>query len=80
VNNKFKFTLPKGNDKYIKLPVEIKWDFLGRTDAVDEYQQYAVEKVTGVADDFEILRFAHASHSNDTKTDVNYDFHFFNMS
>ena len=79
VNNKFKFTLPKGDDKYINLPVEIKWDFLGRTDAVDEYQKTAIERVTGIADDFEILRFAHASHPNNTKTDVNYDFHFFSV-
>jgi hypothetical protein len=79
VNNKFKFTLPKGDDKYINLPVEIKWDFLGRTDAVDEYQKTAVERLTGVADDFEILRFAHASHPNSSRTDVNYDFHFFSV-
>lgn len=79
VNNKFKFTLPKGDDKYINLPVEIKWDFLGRTDAVDEYQKNAVDRVTSVADDFEILRFAHSSHPNSTKTDVNYDFHFFSV-
>jgi hypothetical protein len=79
VNNKFKFTLPKGDDKYINLPVEIKWDFLGRTDAVDEYQKNAVDRITGVADDFEILRFAHASHPNGTKTDINYDFHFFSV-
>ena len=79
VNNKFKFTLPKGDDKYINLPVEIKWDFLGRTDAVDEYQKNAIDRVTGVADDFEILRFAHSSHPNSTKTDVSYDFHFFSV-
>jgi hypothetical protein len=79
VNNKFKFTLPKGDDKYINLPVEIKWDFLGRTDAVDEYQKTAVERVTGAADDFEVLRFAHASHPNSSRTDVNYDFHFFSV-
>jgi hypothetical protein len=79
VNNKFKFTLPKGDDKYINLPVEIKWDFLGRTDAVDDYQKYAVERVTGVADDFEILRFAHASYGRNSETDVKYDFHFFSV-
>jgi len=79
VNNKYKFTLPKGDDKYINLPVEIKWDFLGRTDAVDEYQEYAVERVTGVADDFEILRFAHAGYGRNGSTDVKYDFHFFSV-
>ena len=79
VNNNYKFTLPKGDDKYINLPVEIKWDFLGRTDAIDEYQKNVVDRVTGVADDFEILRFAHASHSKDVKSDVNYDFNFFSI-
>lgn len=79
VNNKFKFTLPKGDDKYINLPVEIKWDFLGRTDAIDEYQKNAVDRVTGVADDFEISRFAHAPYSKDSKTDVKYDFNFFSV-
>jgi hypothetical protein len=80
VNNKYRFTLPKGDDKYINLPVEIKWDFLGRTDAVDEYQKNAVERVTGVAEDFEILRFAHAPYGDDdSKTDVKYDFHFFSV-
>ena len=80
VNNKYRFTLPKGDDKYINLPVEIKWDFLGRTDAVDEYQKDAVERVTGVAEDFEILRLAHAPYGDDdSKTDVKYDFHFFSV-
>ena len=79
VNNKFKFTLPKGDDKYINLPIEIKWDFLGRTDAIDEYQKNAVDRVTGVVDDFEILRFAHSPYDNETKSDVKYDFNFFSV-
>jgi hypothetical protein len=76
-NNSYKFTLPKGDDKYINIPIEIKWDFIGQDDAVEEYQQNVVEEVIGFPGDFEVLRFAHAPYSNDTKTDIKYDFYFF---
>ena len=76
-NNSYKFTLPKGDDKYINIPIEIKWDFLGQDDAVEEYQQKVVEEVIGIPGDFEVLRFAHAPYNNGTKTDIKYDFHFF---
>ena len=76
-NNSYKFTLPKGDDKYIHIPIEIKWDFIGQDDAVEEYQQNVVEEVIGFPGDFEVLRFAHAPYSNGTKTDIKYDFHFF---
>ena len=79
-NNSYKFTLPKGNDKYINIPVEIKWDFLGQDDAIDQYQQDVVEDIVGFPGDFEILRFAHAPYSSDTKTDIKYDFHFFSVN
>ena len=79
-NNSYKFTLPKGDDKYINIPIEIKWDFLGQDDAVEEYQQNVVEQVVGFPGDFEILRFAHAPYSSDTKTDIKYDFHFFSFN
>jgi hypothetical protein len=79
-NNSYKFTLPKGNDKYINIPIEIKWDFLGQDNAVEEYQQNVVEEVVGFPGDFEILRFAHAPYSSDTKTDIKYDFHFFSIN
>ena len=76
-NNSYKFTLPKGDDKYINIPIEIKWDFLGQDNAVDEYQQNVIEDIIGFPGDFEVLRFAHAPYNNDTKTDIKYDFHFF---
>ncbi len=76
-NNSYKFTLPKGDDKYINIPIEIKWDFIGQDDAVEEYQQNVVEEVIGFPGDFEVLRFAHAPYDNETKTDIKYDFHFF---
>ena len=46
-NNSYKFTLPKGDDKYINIPIEIKWDFLGQEDAVEEYQQNVIEDILG---------------------------------
>jgi len=79
-NNSYKFTLPKGDDKYINIPIEIKWDFLGQDDAVEEYQQNVVEQVIGFPGDFEVLRFAHAPYSSDTKTDIKYDSHFFSFN
>jgi hypothetical protein len=79
-NNSYKFTLPKGNDKYINIPIEIKWDILGQDDAVEEYQQNVVEDIIGFPGDFEVFRFAHSPYNNDTKTDIKYDFHFFSVN
>ena len=76
-NNKYTFTLPKGDDKYINIPIEIKWDFIGQDDAIEKYQEEVVEEIVGFPGDFEILRFAHAPYSSGTKTDIKYDFHFF---
>ena len=76
-NNKYTFTLPKGDDKYINIPIEIKWDFIGQDDAIEKYQEEVVEEIVGFPGDFEILRFAHDSYNNGTKTDIKYDFHFF---
>lgn len=79
-NNSYKFTLPKGDDKYINIPIEIKWDFIGQDDAVEEYQQNVIEDIIGFPGDFEVLRFAHAPYDNETKTDIKYDFHFFSVN
>ena len=58
VSNKYKFILPT-TDKYINLPIELKWDFYGRDDSIEIFQEEVVEDIIGVPDDFEILRFAH---------------------
>ena len=76
VNNKYTFTLPKGDDKYINIPIEIKWDLIGQDDAIEKYQEDVVEEIVGFPGDFEILRFAHAPHTRETKTDIKYDFYF----
>lgn len=76
-NNKYTFTLPKGTDQYINIPIEIKWDFIGQDDVIEKYEEDVVEEIVGIPGDFEILRFGHDSYDNGTKTDIKYDFHFF---
>ncbi len=76
--NKFKFTLPT-NDQYINLPIEIKWDFNGKEDSIELYEEDVVKEIIGLPEDFEILRFEHSPYGdNNSKTDVKYDFHFYN--
>ena len=76
--NKFKFRIPRDGDKYINLPVEIKWDFLGQDDSVDKFEDEVVRDVIGGIDDYEVGRFAHQPYNTNTNTDIKYDFHFFN--
>jgi len=78
VSNKFKFVLP-ATDKYIDLPIELKWDFYGRDDSIEIYEHEVIEEIIGTAYDFEVFRFSHESYSSDTKTDIKYDFHFFSV-
>jgi hypothetical protein len=75
--NKFKFRIPRDGDKYINLPVEIKWDFLGQDDSVDKFEGEVVKEIIGSIDDYEVGRFAHQPYDTNTKTDIKYDFHFF---
>ena len=75
MSNKYKFTIP-ANDTYINLPIEIKWDFYGRDDSIDVYEGDVLEKIIGIAEDFEILRFSHQNYDGE-KTDVNYNFNFY---
>lgn len=79
--NRYKFTIPT-NDKYINLPVEIKWDFYGRDDSIEEYTEDVLTEVIGVAEDFEVGRFAHEEFNQDNNllTSINYNFLFFNGS
>jgi len=79
VSNKFKFIL-NDNTKYIDLPIELKWDFYGRDDSIDEYQREVIEEVIGSPKDFEILRFAHDSYGVAEQTSLQYDFYFFDNS
>ena len=76
VSNKYKFILPT-TDGYINLPIELKWDFYGRDDSIEIFQEEVVEDIIGIAEDFEILRFAHDKYSFSENTKINYEFNFY---
>jgi hypothetical protein len=86
VNNSYKFLVP-GSDQSISIPIEMKWDFLGRDDSIEVYQEDVIKIVTGVPEDFEILRFAHKEYDftytigqtnvTDEQTELNYEFYFY---
>lgn len=76
--NKFKI-VKTSTDKYIDIPVEIKWDFYGRDDSIDEIQEDIIEKVIGKPKDFELARFENKQYpGNSYETSVNYNFYFYN--
>ena len=74
--NNFKFTIPT-KDTYINLPIEIKWDFYGRDDSIEIYEEDVIKDIIGSPKDYEILQFSHEPFSNGERTDVNYEFNFF---
>ena len=76
MNNKYRFTVP-GTNQSITIPIEMKWDFLGRDDSIDVYQEEVIEIVTGIPEDFEVIRFAHDSYGQFQETKLNYEFHFY---
>lgn len=77
--NKYKIVLPE-NNQYLNIPLEMNWDFLGRDDSIDEYQEKMVKEVIGGVNDFEISRFSHneyVDNLNLMKTNINYEFYFY---
>lgn len=74
--NKFRFVL-NDTDDYINIPLEIKWDFEGHDDSIEMYEKEVIEEIIGKPTDFEIARFSHKPYINDTRTDINYEFNFF---
>jgi len=80
--NKYRI-VPNNNEKYLNIPIEMKWDFSGRDDSVDEYQKTILEEIIGTANDFELCRFSHKEYLNidqRLKTNINYEFNFYNNS
>lgn len=73
--NKYKLVLTQNTDKEITLPIEIKWDFLGRSNDIDTYEERTVKEVLNSDKDFEVARFSHAVWGNNF-TDINYEFNF----
>jgi hypothetical protein len=78
-NNYFRFGLkPNTKDLYINIPVELNFELSGREDAIDKFEQETIEKVINPIDDFETTRFMHATWDTDpTKTEIHYQFNFF---
>lgn len=74
--NKYRFTIPE-NDGYINIPLEIKWDFQGREDSIELFEEDVIEEVVGKPKDYEILRFTHNSYNKGLNTDINYQFYFY---
>jgi len=77
VNNNFYFTLPV-SDKTINIPIEINWDFVGRTDDIEKWQSDVLTEILGIGVDFEVARYSHSEYSQtDTRTSLNYEFYFY---
>jgi len=79
--NKYRFSINQ-NDKYFNIPIEVKFDTLGRNDLIDEYQEKVLEQVINPIEDFEVTRYAHKTwtQNNQPKSSINYKFHFFDRS
>jgi hypothetical protein len=79
--SKYKLLVPT-TDKQINIPIEIKWDFTERDQAIDTYQEQIVGDLIGEPTDFELSRFSHQSYlplhsGTNPQTSVNYEFNFF---
>ena len=66
-------------DKFINIPVNMQWDFMGRDDSIQEYETEALKQVIGNPQDFEIIRFAHNVFANQDSY-INYVFNFYDYS
>ena len=76
--NKVYLRLPI-NNQGLQVPIELKWDFLDRSDSIELFEDEIIREVIGSPNDFEITRFAHDVISEiDLKTDINYEFYFWN--
>jgi hypothetical protein len=64
----------------IDIPLEIKWDFSGREDAIQRYQDEVIKEIIGSPGPFEISRYSHKEYGQDNLTKLNYDFYFYNSS
>jgi len=76
--NSFKI-IKKEKDINIKVPIEMNWEFDGADDAIDQIEDALIEDIVGLPKDFEISRFTHKKHINSDKTEITYNFEFFNQ-
>ena len=66
-------------DKFVNIPVQMQWDFMGRDDSIQEYEVDAINQVIGDGQDFEIIRFAHNIFQN-VESSIKYVFNFYDYS
>jgi len=76
VNNNYRFVL-RGGQKYINLPLEIKWDFSGRDDDIEQYEKGVLLDVIGSPLPFEINQYSHKEYGQNNFTAINYKFYFY---
>lgn len=82
MNNNYRFILPK-TDQAIDIPIEIKWDFHGRNDSIEIYEDEVIEEIVGSPKDYEIMRFGHNTYDLPPLTnisEINYKFFFFSLT
>lgn len=77
-----KYKIPINSiNKQLDIPIEMKWDFLERDQAIDQYQKPVLDEIIGPAIDFELTRFPHKEYysniTNSVLTKTNYEFYFF---
>lgn len=77
-NNYYRYT-KSANDKYINIPVNIKFDNVGREEGINEFEIDVVGDIINGIDDFETTKYANAPYpTNQSLTSINYQFNFFN--
>lgn len=80
--NKFRFTV-NDNDTQFNLPLEIKFDNVGREDLITDYENDVIEQVINPVEDFETTRYSHkkwTTANNLVKNSTSYEFYFFNRT
>lgn len=76
VSSKYRFIRNTGQ-KFINLPVEIKWDFNGRDDSIQELEKTVLDDLLGNKTSYEIARYSHKEYGVNKLTSINYDFYFY---
>lgn len=78
-NNSYRFVIPK-QDKYINVPLEIKWDFNDRQGAIETYEKEVIKEIIAPNGSFEISRYSHKKYGLSGETSLSYKFYFYNSS
>lgn len=74
-SDKYKINRSGSVNKELILPLQLNWDFSGKDDSIELYEEDIAQEIIGSATDYETIRFAHKEINN--KTDINYNFNFY---